>query len=172
MLKMTPWAPSTVVSSSGEAIAFCAACAVLAAALADAHHRRTGIGHDRLDVGKIQVDETRLRDQVADAGDTLAQNVVGVREGLVQRGLLLDHLQDALVGDGNQRVNLSFEFGDAVLGDLHALLALERKGLGDDGDRQRARLSGELRDDRRSAGTGSATHAGGQEDQIGTVEDQ
>ena len=112
-----------------------------------------------------------LRDQIADAGDALAQHVVGVGERLVERRLLLDDLQDALVGNRDQRVDLRFELGDAVLGDLHALLAFERKRLGDDRDRQRAGLARELRDHRRGAGAGAAAHAGGQKDEIGAVED-
>ena len=41
--------------------------AVLAGAFADAHHRRTRVGHDRLDVGEVEIDQARLRDQIADA---------------------------------------------------------------------------------------------------------
>ena len=33
--------------------------AVLARTLADAHHRRTGIAHDRLDVGEVEIDQSR-----------------------------------------------------------------------------------------------------------------
>ena len=96
--------------------------AVLAAPLADAHHRRARIAHDRLDVGKIQIDEPGLGDEVADARDSLAQYVVGVGERFVERRLLFDDLQDAFVRNGDQRVDLSLELGDSVLRDLHAFL--------------------------------------------------
>ena len=56
--------------------------AVLAAGLADAHERRAGVGHDRAHVGEVEVDEAGDRDQVGDALDALAQDVVGLAEGL------------------------------------------------------------------------------------------
>ena len=172
MLKITPRAPSIVVSSSGEAIAFCAASAARCSprAFADAHHRRARVGHDRLDVGEVEVDQARLRDQIADALDALAQHVVGIGKRFVERRLLLDDLQDALVRNRDQRIDLRFEFGDAALGDLHALLAFERERFGDDRDRQRARFARDLGDHRRRAGARAAAHARGDEDEIGTVE--
>ena len=57
----TPWAPSMLASSSGREIASSAACdrAVVAAGRADAHERRAGALHDRLDVGEVEVDQAR-----------------------------------------------------------------------------------------------------------------
>ena len=129
---------------------------MLAAALADAHHRRPGVGHDRLDVGEIEIDQSGLRDQIADSGDTLAEDVVGIRERFVKRRLLLDDLQDTLVRDRDQRVDLALELGDAVLGNLHPLFPFECEGLRYDRDRQRSGLSNDLGDHGERAGAGSA----------------
>ena len=49
---------------------------------ADAHQRRPGVAHDRAHVGEVEVDEARHRDQVGDALDALAEDVVGDAERL------------------------------------------------------------------------------------------
>ncbi len=139
-------------------------------AFADAHHRAAGVGHDRLHVREVEVDQAGLRDQVGDALDALAQHVVGVRERLLHRRALLDDLQNALVGNRDERVDLALEVVDAALRDLHALAALERERLGDDRDGQRARFARQFGDDRRRTGAGAAAHAGGDEDEVGAVE--
>ena len=58
--------------------------AVLAAGRTDSHQRRTRILHDRADVGEVQVDQAGDRDQVGDALNALAQDVVGLAEGVEQ----------------------------------------------------------------------------------------
>ena len=172
MLKITPRAPSIVVSSKRRRDGFLrGVCGtMLAGSLADAHHRRSGIRHDRLDVGEVEIDQPGLRDQVADALNPLAQHVVGVGERFVERRALLDDLQDALVRNRDQRVDFGFELGYAVLGNLHALATFERERFGHDGDRQRARFARELGDDRCGARAGSAAHARRDEDQVRAVE--
>ena len=76
--------------------------AVLAAPLADAHHRRARIAHDRLDVGKIQIDEPGWVMRSLDARDSLAhRTVVGVIERFVEWRLLFDDLQDTFVRNGD-----------------------------------------------------------------------
>ncbi len=52
---------------------------------ADAHQRRAGVVHDRADVGEVEVDQAGDRDQVGDALDALAQDVVGLAERLEDR---------------------------------------------------------------------------------------
>ena len=59
---------------------------------ADAHEREARVAHDRLDVGKVNVDQAGLDDQVGDADDALAEDVVGDAEGLLERRVLLDEL--------------------------------------------------------------------------------
>ena len=53
------------------------------------------------------------------------------------------------------------------LGLQRALLALEAERLGDDGNRERAELAREARDDRRGSRAGAAAEAGGHEDHVG-----
>ncbi len=56
------------------------------------------------------------RDEVGDALDALAQDVVGDLEGLDHRGLLVEDLEQAVVGDDDQRVDLGGQRLDALLG--------------------------------------------------------
>ena len=78
--------------------------------------------------------------------DALAQHVVGVRERFVERRLLLDDLQDALVRDRDQRVDLRFEIGDAALGGLScACLPSNANGLVITRDRQARRIRAPVR---------------------------
>src|SRR5881396_3772114 len=74
----------------------------------------TGTGHDRLHVGEVEVDETRHRDEVADALHALAEDVVDDAECVHHAGALLNDLQQPVVGDGDERVDLVHELGDAL----------------------------------------------------------
>jgi hypothetical protein len=87
MFSSTPCAPSMLASSSGLAMAISAATggAVVAAGVADAHQRAAGAAHDGLDVGEVEVDQARRRDQVGDALDTGQQHLVGALEGVRAR---------------------------------------------------------------------------------------
>src|SRR5918992_1986757 len=115
--------------------------AVLAAAHADPEQRLARLGHDRPNVGEVEVDQPGQGDQVGDALHALAQHVVGHAERLDHRGLLVEHREQARVRDHDQRVDLAGELLHALAGLLAAPLALEREWLGDDAHRQRADLA-------------------------------
>src|SRR5207245_763100 len=77
-----------------------------------------------------------------------------------QRGPLLDHLQQPVVLDHDQRVDLLGELVDPLLRLLRAAAPLERERPRDDTDRQRLELAREPRKDRRAAGARAAALAG------------
>ncbi len=111
------------------------------------------------------------RDQVGDALDALAQDVVGLLEGVEHRRAALDDREQPLVGDHDQRVDVLAQALDAVVGLAAALGALELERPRDDADGQRADLVlGDLGDDRRRAGAGAAALARGDEDHVGALE--
>ena len=158
---------------SGDEIAWVAASVARFSPveIADAHHRRAGVGHDRPHVGEVEVDLAGSRDQVGDALDALAQDVVGHPEGLLDRGAALDDLEQLLVRDDDQRVDVGAELVDALHRLLHPLVALELERLGDDADGQRADLLlGDLGDHGGGAGAGAAALARGDEDHVGALE--
>ena len=83
--------------------------AVLAGRPADAHERRAGVLHDRPHVGEVEVDQPGHGDDVADALDALAQDVVDDPERVEDRRVLLDDVAQPVVRDGDERVDLGLE---------------------------------------------------------------
>ena len=98
------------------------------------------------------------------------QDLVGHAEGFGEGGPLVGDAEQVLVGNDDQRVDIALQFGDAGVGQPHAVTPLEVEGLGDDADGQDAPLTGALGDDRRSPGAGAAAHARRDEDHVGAVE--
>ena len=142
----------------------------LAGAVADAHKGRSGVGHDRLHVGEVEVDETGHGDEVADALHALAQDVIDDAERVAHRRALLDDLQQPVIGDGDQRVDLVDEVVDPLLREKAALASLEPERLRDDGHGEGADVLGDLGDDRGGAGPGAAAHPRGHEDHVRFLE--
>jgi len=144
--------------------------AVLAAADAHAEQRRAGVLDDRPHVGEVEVDEPRHGDEVRDALDALAEDVVGVTERLDDARRALHHLDETIVGDGDDRVGHAAQLADTLLGLSHAAVALEVERLGHDGDGDGAQLTRHGGDHRRPAGARAAAFAGGHEHQIGAAQ--
>ena len=122
--------------------------------------------HNRLHVREVQVDHRRHRDQVADALDALAQYVVCNTESFQHGGSLVDHLQQPVIRNHNQRVHMLLQLVNAGFGILHALFAFKIEGLGNHRDGQRAQVPRDFRNDRGRAGAGAAAHTGGDEHQV------
>jgi hypothetical protein len=139
---------------------------VLALAAADAHQRRPGVAHDRADVREVEVDEAGHRDDVADALDALAKHVVDDAEGVEDRGVLLNDVLEAIVGDRDEGVDLGLELFGRLLGDELPPRAFKGERLRHHADRQGTGFLGELRDDRRGARARAAAHAGRDEDHV------
>ncbi len=143
---------------------------VVAIAFADRHQRGSSVGHDRLDVREVQVDQAGLGDQVRNALDTLAEDVVSEPEGVDHRHLGVAQCEQAIVRNDDQRVDSGAQSLEPFFGGLLAALTLESKRQGDDADRECACGAGKLGDERRSSGAGSAAHTRGNEDHVGAVE--
>src|SRR6267378_804469 len=142
----------------------------VAGAVADAHQRLTGVLHDRLDVGEVEVDDARLGDKVGDALDALAENVVRHAERFLEGRLGAGDLCEPVVGDDDERVYLAPQGLDALLGSVVADAALERERPRHDADGQRAGLFRQLGNDGRRPGPGATAHAGGDEDHVGFLD--
>ena len=110
------------------------------------------------------------RYQVRDAAHGLEEHVVSFLEALDERGLGAGDREQALIGNGDQRVDVRLELPHAVVGLLHAALALEDEGLGHHPDGERAELLRHPGDDRRGPGARPAAHAGRDEDHVGSGE--
>ena len=118
MFRRMPVAPSIDASSSGDETADARGLGgtVLAGGDADAHEGRAGVAHDRPHVGEVEVDEAGDRDQVGDPLHALAEHVVGHAEGVDDRRVLVDDLEQPVVLDHDQRVDALAKVADAELG--------------------------------------------------------
>ncbi len=145
--------------------------AVVAARRADAHEGRAGLGHHGLDVGEVEVDQTRGGDQVGDALDTRQQYLVRGLERVEHAHLAVRDGQQSVIGDHDEGVDLVTQAGDAVLGLVRAATALEGERAGDHTDRQGAERAGDVGDDGGAAGAGAAALSRGHEDHVGPLED-
>src|SRR5467141_4140414 len=122
--------------------------------------------HDGPYIGKVAIDDPRDCNNVADALHGLAKNIVGDAECFEEACSGFDRLHQPLVGDDNHGVHAADEFGERLLGLLLAALAFERERLGDHGDRERAELAGQRRDDGSSAAAGASAEAGGEKNHV------
>ena len=93
-----------------------------------------------------------------------------MRKDFENRRGLLDHLEQPVVLDHDERVDAVAKVQRPDLGLLGSTAALEGERLRDDSHRQRLQLAPELGDDRRRTGSGAATLAGGDEDHVGALE--
>ena len=92
-------APSMELSSSGLEMACWAASTarVYPRRGTDTHHGGTGLLHDGLNIGEVQVDDTGDGDEVGDALGALGKDAIGNREGLEHGGLLLGDVEQLIV---------------------------------------------------------------------------
>src|ERR1700737_2996679 len=142
----------------------------VAGAVADANQRLTGVLHDRLDVGEVEVDDARLGDQVGDALDALAEDVVRHAECLFEGRLGARDLGEPVVGDDDESVDLAAQGLDALLGGVVADAALECERPRYDADGQCAGLFRQLGHDGSRPSPRAAAHSGGDEDHVGFLD--
>ena len=145
--------------------------AVLTAGRADAHQCRARVGHDRLHIGEVEVDQAGRGDQVGDAGDALQQHLVGLLERVEHGHVAVADGEQPVVGDHDQGVDLLAELGDALLGGVGATTALERERPRHDPDGQRSDGARDPGDDRGATGAGATTLASGHEHHVGALHD-
>ena len=137
--------------------------------LAGAHHRLAHLAHHRTDVGEIEVDEAGHDHQVGDAADALLEHLIGHLERFLEGRVRIGDQEQVLVGNDDQRIDMLLQLFDAGIGRLHAAIALEAEGLGDDADSQDAPVTRGLGDNGCGARSGAATHAGGDEAHVRTL---
>ena len=136
-------------------------------------HAHVGVArvlHDGGHVGKVQVDEAGVFDEVGDADHRLTQHVVRDLKGVGQCDLLVGSVFQAVVGDDDQAVHVGQKILDALLGLEHSALALPGEGLGDHADGEDSGLLGGLRHGGGRAGARAAAHAGGDEDHVAVLD--
>ena len=126
--------------------------------------------HDGTHVGEVDVDDTRLRDEIRDALDSLLENIVAHSEGVLDARVATHDSEKFVVGDDDRCIDGLLELGEAVFGKAQSLLTFEDEWLGDDTDCECAELARDLGDNRCCAGARSAPHSTGDEHHIGTLD--
>ena len=141
-------------------------CLALARSMSDTHMGIAGILHDAGNIGKVQIDEARVLDQVRDTCHCLAKHIIRDFKGIGQRNLLVGGIFQTIIRDNQKGINLSEEFPDARIGLNHPAVTFKLEGLGHNTDSQDPGFLGNIRHGRRSARTGAAAHSGGNKDHI------
>src|SRR3989454_1451512 len=138
-------------------------------ALADPDHRDATALHDRHEVGVVEVDESRLRDDLRHALDRLHEDLVRDLERRVdwKTG---HELEELVVVDDDRRVAELAQPVQAGLRVLHADSALGLERHRDHAHREGAFLFRDPRDVLRRAGPGPAAHARRDEHDMGPPE--
>src|SRR5690554_238730 len=90
---------------------------VLAIGKPGAHHGHSHLRHHGTHVSEVHVDHTRADDQVCDTLHRSQQDVVSSLESFQQRGILAQHCEELLVGNSDQRVDVTGQFVDTLLSD-------------------------------------------------------
>ncbi len=144
--------------------------APLAGRFARSHHRLAHLGHDRADIGEVQVYQARKHHQIGDRAHTGVQHLVSHAESLGEGGSFVRDAEEILVGDDDQGVDVALQFADPRFGQAHAVTTFEVERLGHHADGQDAALAGALGDDRAGAGAGATTHPGGDEHHVSAVQ--
>ena len=99
----------------------------------------------------------------------MEQHLVGLAEGFQQGSALTRNAQQLLIGNHDQRVDALLQLTNSIVSLLFALFTFKDEGLSHHTDGQRTQFFGDLSHDGRATGSRSTTHAGGDEDHVGTL---
>ena len=86
------------------------------------------------------MDRRAIADEVADAFDRVAQDVIAHGEGILDRSGLVDGGEQAVVGDDDDGVDFLAELFESGFSDAATLTSFKIKRLGDDRDSEATEL--------------------------------
>src|SRR5258705_13431906 len=99
----------------------------------------------------------------------MKKHFICLLERVLEGDSFADYGKESLVRDDDHGVDVLPHLGDSELGLAHALAAFEQERLGDDSDCQGTSCTSELAQDGGGTRSSPATHAAGNEHQIGVV---
>lgn len=149
----------------------CESSAGFATGSAHAHQGDASIFHDGFHVSEIDIDKAGVNNDIADALDALAKDVIGGAESGGDRGVLFDDFENLVVRNEDEGIDLVSEFFEPLLCEFASARAFEVERFGDDADGEDAKSASEFGDDWCGSGSGSAAHSGGDENHVATIED-
>ena len=110
------------------------------------HQSQSSAAHDGLDIGEVQIDEPGHIDEVGDSLNRLAEDVVGIGEGVGQRRAGSQSIQQPLVGNRDDRVRVLLQFLQTPLRLLRSPSALENERGRHYGHGESSQLTSQVRD--------------------------
>ena len=130
----------------------------------------TLISHNRLNICKIQIDETRFKDQIRYTLYTLLKYFIRLAESILDRCSLIANLQKFIVRNNNQCIHIFFQTLDPKKRIVHTRFTLKNKRLRHNAYRQYSQIFGDFCHNRSCTCTGSAAHTAGHEYHIGILD--
>jgi hypothetical protein len=106
---------------------------------AHAHERQALVGEHPAGVGEVDVDEARDQDEVGDGLDRVQEHLIDLLEGLHEARGLGDHVDEARVGDHDERVDPLAQVLDSGQRLLHPLHRANRNPATDGVPRRESR---------------------------------
>ena len=98
---------------TGDSHLGCFGGAFLTGSMPNRHERGAAFGHDGADVREIQVDQAGYGNKFRNTLYTLAQNIIRNAESVFKGSALVNDLQQAVIGNDDERVGDLFEVLDA-----------------------------------------------------------
>ena len=103
----------------------------LARGFARSHHGFTHFRHNRPNIGKIQIDKTRLNHQIGYPAHALMQNRIGHVKRIGKRGTLVCQPEQILIRDNDERIYIGLQSLNTFISLFHTALAFKIKRFGD-----------------------------------------
>ena len=128
-----------------------------------------GLTHHGAHVFKVDVHMAVFVDDFGNAADGVLQHVVGVGKGFVLGDVIAQHFQQLFVQHDDQRINVGFQLGQAVVGVLHAAATFPVERLGHHAHREDAHLLGHASDHRGCARARAAAHTSSDEQHVRAI---
>ena len=134
--------------------------------LGAAHDGRAAVVQHRFGVAQVNVDAVVVRDDFGDSARSRRQHFVGLHEALLESQVSVD-LAQLVVVDDDERIHVLAKAFDAQFRLAEAHVALKPERSGNDAHGEDAQFARCLGDHGGRARSGSATHAGRDEDHFG-----
>ena len=121
-------------------------------------------------VGKVEVDDTLIRNEVGDSLDALPEDVIHLAERLGDGCALVDDLHQAVVRDGDDGIDMLLQVLDARVCVARTRHPLIGEGTRHNGDGQCAEFTRTLCHDGSCARSRAAAHTSRDKDHIRTAQ--
>ena len=154
---------------AGHSLLYCVQGLVIALTGTDTDVCNTLVGHNRLYIREVQINQGRQVNQVGNSLYRLLQNLICLLQSIRHGCTAIHNLQQLVIGDHNQGIHALFQLLNTFQRVLHTYFILKTERLRNHTDSQNPHILSQSGNNRRSAGTGAAAHSAGYEHHIRTL---